>query len=93
MERVNTTQTASPSSASLLTNCKTYLGGDVGVLLPIAVAVVGVDVVRPDDPVHGLEDHPAVVVGNDVGVPAKQRHSIVLVVAVGPWMDGNARKR
>ena len=46
-----------------------YLCGDVRVLPPVAVAVVGVDVVGAGDAVHGLQHHAAVVVGDDVGVP------------------------
>ena len=49
-----------------------YLGGNIGVLFPVAVTVVGVDVVRAHHPVHWLENHPAVVVGDNVGIPATQ---------------------
>ena len=47
-----------------------YLGGDVGVLFPVAVTVVGVDVVRAHHPVNWLQHHPAVVVGDHVGISA-----------------------
>ena len=47
-----------------------YLGGDVCVLFPVAVTVVGVDVVGAHHSVHWLENNPAVVVGDHVGVPA-----------------------
>jgi hypothetical protein len=46
-----------------------YLSGNVGVLFSIAVAVVGIDVVRALDPVHWLQDNPAVVVSYHVRIP------------------------
>lgn len=45
----------------------------VRVLLPVAVAVVGVYVVRAGYAVHGLQDHPRVIVGYDVGVAVLRR--------------------
>ena len=47
-----------------------YLGGDVGVLFPVAVTEVGVDVAGAHHTVHRLENHPAVVVSDNVGIPA-----------------------
>ena len=45
-----------------------HLCCDVGVLLPVPVAVVGVDVVAAHDPVHRLQHHAAVVIGDHIGV-------------------------
>ena len=45
-----------------------YLCSYVGILFPVAVTVVGVEIVGPHHAVHGLQHHPAVVVGNHVGI-------------------------
>ena len=52
--------------------CYINLCRDVGVLLPVAVAVVGVDVVRAGHAVHRLKHHPTMVVGDHVGVPIRR---------------------
>ena len=43
---------------------------NVGILFPVPITVVGVDVVRAHHAVHRLQDNPAVVVGDNIGVPA-----------------------
>ena len=56
-------------SRSLLIFFRAYLRGDVGVLLPVSITVVCVDVVRPDHAVHRLQHHPGVVVSYHIRVP------------------------
>ena len=50
-----------------------HLCGDVGVLFPVAVAVVGVDVVTAHHPVHWLEDYAAVVISNHIGISGMEK--------------------
>ena len=45
-----------------------HLCGDVGVLFPVSVTIVGVDVVTAHHPVHRLEHYAAVVIGNHIGI-------------------------
>ena len=54
------------------------LCGNVGVLLPVAVAVVGIDVVGADHTVYRLQHHPAVVVRDHVRVSEEQPQHVSL---------------
>ena len=66
------------------------LRGDVGVLLPVPVAVVGVDVVAAHDPVHRLQHHAAVVVGDHVGVPGQYYQSgTAIIIILSVELDSN----
>ena len=67
----------------------THLCCNVGVLLPVPVAVVGVDVVAAHDPVHRLQHHAAVVVRDHVGVPGQYYQSGTAIIILSVELDSN----